>query len=471
MTETSRSTHGAFGSLRVGIVRLDGWGDERTTGTGSTGYVPIQGDVDDAQSFEGQPFSLIATIAKGCTWKALRPDDVTLWEDKEHLTKMRDSIAKAFETLLKESAEVIIANCGLFMWMHTAGIVAPAMDQALEALGKDAPPRPVVALSTLTMLPGYLPLYGLGEMQRGVVEIGGNEQSKAVVAIFTSDEDACLGILRKTAQLEGTNVFVHADSEDKKKNGGILVVGLNGKNVIGVDRSVEGFEIVTDGTPAFYDTLNPEMELVAKGVKEHYPKVVMGIVECTEVGAYTDTIRAALDAPVFDPIQLAAIHMDTFLDHDYKQDGMKERTEYIADVLSYPVDPDKAMEYLIEVAQNDEDGEEDDEEPPTKKLKTGGDDHVALHRKLIELAKAGQRTIKMEKSAKGSLKGRSGREMHDMRHFKIMQHLFTQAGDDKFKEIREKLKARQKASHIGDFAKNRLKKLHKGLWAKIKANN
>jgi hypothetical protein len=61
--------------------------------------------------------------------------------------------------------------------------------------------------------------------------------------------------------------------------------------------------------------------------------------------------------------------------------------------------------------------------------------------------------------------------MHDMQQFKIMQHLFTQAGDDKFEEIREKLKTRKKASHIGDLANNRLKKLPKGLLAKIKANN
>jgi hypothetical protein len=370
---------------------------------------------------------------------------------------MRDSLAEAFVTLLKASADVIIANCGLFMWMHSTGIVTPAMDQALEALGTNAPPRPVVALSTLTMLPGYLPLYGLGKIQRGVVENGGNEQSKAIVAIFTSDEKACRDILRKTAHLEDTHVFVHDDNyHENKKIGGILVIGLNGKKVIGVDRQVKGFEIVTDGTPADYDTLNPEMEKVAKGVKEHYPNVVMGIVECTEVSAYTDTIRAALEAPVFDPIQLAAIHMDTFLDHDYKQVGMTKRNEYISKALAYPVDPDKAMEYLIKLAQN----EKDAEEPPTKKLKTEGDDNAALRSSIIEeLAKAGGHKIK---SAKDSLKRRSGREMHDLRQVKIMQHLFTQAGEDKFKEIREKLKTRKKASYIGD-------KFHKGLWAKIKA--
>jgi hypothetical protein len=244
-------------------------------------------------------------------------------------------------------------------------------------------------------------------------------------------------------------------------HGGILVIGLNGKNVIGLDPDfdngkVQGFEIVTNGTPAFYDTLNPEMEKVAKGVKKHYPNVVMGIVECTEVGAYTDTIRKAMEVPVFDPIQLAAIHMDTFLDHDYKQVGRGKRDENISNALAPPGDPDKVREFWIEVALNKEDAEE----PPTKRLRTEGDDNVALFTNLIKLAKAGQ------ESAKGSVKGRSKREMHDMRQFKIMQHLFEQAGaDDKIKEIREKLKTRKKAYHSGGHDKNQLKKF-KELWAK-----
>jgi hypothetical protein len=92
MTEASKSTNGAFGRLRVGIVRLDGWGDDRTTGTGGTvhekgegkdlvkGYVPIRGDVDDARSYEGQPFTMVATVAKGCTWDVLRPDLKEWWD-------------------------------------------------------------------------------------------------------------------------------------------------------------------------------------------------------------------------------------------------------------------------------------------------------------------------------------------------------------------------------------------------------
>jgi hypothetical protein len=482
--ETSKVTNGAFGALVVGIVRLDGWGDDRTTGTGGVehvdtngdlvnGYVPITGDVDDAGSFEGQPFTMVAVIAKDCTWDALK--NKTLWETPDHLKNMRDSLAKAFETLMLASADVIIANCGLFMWMHSVGIVTPAMDQALKAMGNDAPPRPLVALSTLTMLPGYLPVYGLGASQRAVVERGGNQQSKAVVAIFTSDEDACLAILEKTEQLKGTNVFVHTDEdeEENKKKGGILVIGLNGKNVIGVDGEVQGFDIVTNGTPAFYDVLNPEMEKVAKGVKEHYPNVVMGIVECTEVGAYTDTIREAMSVPVFDPIQLAGIHMDTFLDHDYKQVGHQQRIDYIDQVLKCPVDPDNAMAYFIEIYKLG--AEEDVEEPPKKKLKTEGHQHLSLH-KLIDFAKAGRAEAKaalagaMKKSDKGPRKGLSARKRHDMQQFKLMERLLNQAGDDdKLKEIHEKIMTRlsERRSRIHDLAKKHRNLLH-GLWAKIK---
>lgn len=332
-----------FGDLLVGIIRLDGWGDVRTTGTGSTHYVPIRGDVDDQRSFKGE-FRLVATIAKECTWDSLKNEN--FWQDKTNLDTIRDSVAASFRTLMEKGVDVIIANCGLFMWLHSKGIVTPAMDMALKQMGDRVKPRPVIALSTLTTLPTVLAMYGLGADQRKPVEESDNNSSEAVIAIFTSDEQACIGILKATSQLEGTNIFTHSDPEEKKSKGGILVIGLNADDVVGTGK-VNGFEIVTNGTPAFYDVLNPSIQKVAHEVKKQYPHVVMGIVECTEVGAYTDTIRKELKVPVLDPIIMASNLMNSFVNHDYKQLNHSERQQYIGDALSYPINPIDAINHYV----------------------------------------------------------------------------------------------------------------------------
>jgi len=331
-----------FGELKVGVIRLDGWGNELSTGTGNSTYVPIRGDVDDNRSYEKSKstFSMVATIAEDCTWDSLK--DPTLWDDQEHLDKIRDSVADAFHTLMKNDADVILANCGLFMWLHSKGIATPAMDMAMKRQRFRKKPRPIVSLSTLTTLPTNLALYGLGDDQRTAIANSEQTASKSVIVIFTSDENSCLAILNKTEQLKGTNIFVHSDPKAKKANGGILVVGLNKDDVVGTGK-VDGFEIVSDGTPAFYDVLNPAIQKVAKAVKKQYPNVALGIVECTEVGAYTDTIRDELEVPVLDPIIMAANLVNKFVDHDYQQLSHSERQEYISDALSIPVNAQRSL--------------------------------------------------------------------------------------------------------------------------------
>ena len=336
-------TGGAVDNLKLGVIRLDGWGNILATGTGDTTYVPIRGDIDDHRSYEGAPFTMVGAVADACSWPALK--DGPVGEDWDE-AKIDQGLTKAFEELLEQDVHVIVSNCGLFMWLHCKGLAAPAMDEAIvnPTLGGSRP-RPIVAMSTLTMLASYLPLYGLGGDQKAVINRGRKPASDAVVAIFTSDEDACIEILKEMEELEGTNIFVHGDG----CKSGVLVVGLNGDNVIGVDRHIDAFDVVNLGTPAFHDDLNPEIQKVAEGVKKYYPNVVMGIVECTEVSAYSDTIRAAMNTPVFDPIDLANTLMDNFMDHDYEQLSNAERQIYIDQFLAQPLNVDQTMDYYIDV--------------------------------------------------------------------------------------------------------------------------
>lgn len=411
-----------FGDLVVGIVRLDGWGDVRTTGTGSTHYVPIRGDVDDQRSFNGD-FRLVATIAKECTWGSLKNE--AFWQDESNLDAIRDSVAESFCTLMESGVDVIIANCGLFMWLHAKGIVTPAMDLALKKMGNRAKPRPIIALSTLITLPSFLAMYGLGADQQKAIEESDNDSSKAVIAIFTSDEQACIGILKATSQLEGTNIFTHSDSEERKSKGGILVVGLNADDVVGTGK-VNGFDIVTNGTPAFYDVLNPSIQKVARAVKTLYPHAVMGIVECTEVGAYTDTIREELKVPVLDPIIMASNLMKSFVNHDYKQLNNNDRHQYIGDALSYPISPidtlyrDVAtiMYYAAQAIEKTHKVLR----PLRKRLARLADGTIqgdAAKKALI----AGARQIKKLSTHKSKESENSEGKIHKLRGFGVMEHL------------------------------------------------
>ena len=128
----------------------------------------------------------------------------------------------------------------------------------------------------------------------------------------------------------------------------MLVVGLNGvvvgeqRPVIGLDGQVggdsnNGFIAVKNGQPVFYDIVQPYMYVVAKAVKQNYPSVCMAYVECTEVSAYSDTIRTAMQVPVFDPINLANDMIDSANNHNFHQVTHSDRISQIHKTLNMPV--------------------------------------------------------------------------------------------------------------------------------------
>ena len=147
---------------KLGVIRLDKWGDVLTTGTGHSGYVPLPGDVDSVDSYD---YPLVASIVKDVTWELLTNPEGMSGVNKQR--EIVNNVTAAVEELIEQQVGAIVANCGLFMWLHALGIIDVAVDRAMANLtksGKERPIRPMVALSSLTMLASFLPTLGLGEL-------------------------------------------------------------------------------------------------------------------------------------------------------------------------------------------------------------------------------------------------------------------------------------------------------------------
>ena len=335
--------------IQLGVLRLEGWGNPETTQTGVkdpehatkdqpfTGYVPLPGDTDSKDSYA---FPFIGEVADGCTFDALC--DPTRFEDSEQIKKLLPGVEAAIKKLVEGGAQAIIGNCGLFMWLHATGLIEHAVDNVMDELGSGWI-RPYVMLSSLATLGSCLATLGVGEGQeeasaRWNYTAGEVKARECKVVVFTSNGDSCKALLNAIPQLQNVKVF----TPDEKVQGDVLVVGLDGKKVIGLGRkvggeSVNGFDAVRTGQPMLYDIVQPDIMLVAKAVKETYPTVCMAYVECTEVTAYSDTIRQAMRVPVNDPNNIANGMIEAANNHNFSQLGNSRRIEQISSTLRMPV--------------------------------------------------------------------------------------------------------------------------------------
>ena len=348
---------------KLGVLRLDGWGNPQTTGTGVspkhateenpfTGYVPIDGDIDAKGSYD---FGFIAEVANGCTFEALcNPAGM---KDPDQIKKLLPGVVAAIKKLVEQGAQAIIGNCGLFMWLHATGLIEHAVDKVMEDLGDDYI-RPYAMLSSLTTLGSSLATLGVGEGQEKALadwnisreQVPLTAARKCKVVVFTSNGDSCKVLLKAIPQLQGLKVF----TSDEETEGDVLVVGLNGVvngkkvPVIGLEgvsqngqvggESPHGFNAVATGQSVLYEIVQPGIMLVAKAVKKTYPNVCMAYVECTEVSAYSDTIREAMRVPVHDPIHTAYGMIHTANNHNFSQLGNKDRYVQIGSILQMPKD-------------------------------------------------------------------------------------------------------------------------------------
>ena len=135
--------------------------------------------------------------------------------------------------------------------------------------------------------------------------------------------------------------------------------GASVKGQVGGGR-VNGFDAVRTGQPVFYELVQPDIRLVAKAVKEKYSTVCMAYVECTEVSAYSDTIREAMRVPVHDPIHTAAGMINSANNHNFRQARNKERIAQMASTLKMPVSKLVKHGVLDALAQLPEEGARND---------------------------------------------------------------------------------------------------------------
>ena len=349
---------------KLGVLRCEGWSnpnihDQDGHGkTGATapkdgnkhneyeGYVPMKGDIDDGGSY--REFGFISEVAKGCTFKVLCDknnflEDSPLGAEKiaEKINELSHGVETAVKKLVERGAQAIIGNCGLFMWLHATGVIEHAVDKVMKDLGSDYV-RPYVMLSSLTTLGSTLATLGVGTAQKEASAFwwkpdGEVKTRECKVVVYTSNGDSCNAMLNAIPQLQGLKMITPYDND----NGDVLVVGLNEDLVIGLSGkvggdSLNGFVAVKTGQPVFYDIVQPDMELVAKAVKQKYPSVCMAYVECTQVSAYSDTIRLAMQVPVFDPINLANDMIDAANNHNFHQLSHSERIKEISSTLHMP---------------------------------------------------------------------------------------------------------------------------------------
>ena len=343
----------------------------------------MPGDLESNKTFE---HLVVSATCQEVTFERL--SNPSQWRDNVDVKeKMLNGMTEALKELIEQNVTSVIANCGLFMWLHATGVLEDAVDRAMKQLVEEggAPPRrPTVVLSSLNMLSSYLPTLGLGKEQRELHTSSTEPKSlKCRVVVFTSNGESCKHLLDSVPQLKGsltqtvckdsgtiksTVIMPPKNGEKFDLDGEVLVVGLNSTDLdlIGGDckgncqedvvdehgntvskkvdachgKCLAGFGAVKKGSKLDYKMVEGGIEKVAKKIKEKYPDIALVIVECTQVSTFSDVIRRVMNVSVFDPANLAKNSFDLLADHGY------DMKEYIAMHLQMP--PLNTMKKLVE---------------------------------------------------------------------------------------------------------------------------
>lgn len=244
----------------LGVIRLDDYPLYCEGGR----YNPVPGDIDAAQSF---CYPVKYAIAKDCTFKNLCNPQSFLFN--EHLKKqMEDGIKKAIQTLEDAGCTAITSDCGLFIWMQQF---------AREQTQKQIIMSPLVFLSSMLQSSGQ----------------------KNKIAIFTSKGKSIRYLLKS----KHMNKFLLGY---RKR---LIIVGCD-EQKYGI---VDGFEAIEAGDTVDVKKVKIGIRNVARNVLKKHPDVKAILVECTEMPAYSDSIREETNLPVFDAITVCDQLMAGFL--------------------------------------------------------------------------------------------------------------------------------------------------------------
>ena len=87
----------------------------------------------------------------------------------------------------------------------------------------------------------------------------------------------------------------------------------SGKRIVLVGaQDVDGFESVALGELVDYKKVEPGIVELAKETLKQHPRIKAFLLECTELSAYSDSVREATGLPVFDIITASDFIINAF---------------------------------------------------------------------------------------------------------------------------------------------------------------
>eukprot|EP00931_Biecheleriopsis_adriatica_P073322 TRINITY_DN4762_c0_g1_i2.p1 TRINITY_DN4762_c0_g1~~TRINITY_DN4762_c0_g1_i2.p1 ORF type:complete len:392 (-),score=62.47 TRINITY_DN4762_c0_g1_i2:155-1183(-) len=204
-------------------------------------YPPAPGDIDSPESFD---YDVFYRVVPGFTFKMCQSGKMT--------PAVEEEFKEALKYLIAQGVGGITGDCGFMMYW--------------QKLARSYTKIPIF-MSSLAQLP-------------------------AVTCAFSRDEK--IGIFTANSKtLEPMRDLIRdecgVDTQEKR----YIIVGC---------QDVPGFEAVANGTKVDVPRVTPGIvALVRKTLGEH-PDIRAILMECTELGPYSDAVRQATGLPVFDAI-------------------------------------------------------------------------------------------------------------------------------------------------------------------------
>jgi len=204
-------------------------------------YPPAPGDIDSPDSFA---YDVYYRVVPGFTFEVCQSGRMPPPVEKEFI--------EAVQWLVKKGVAGITGDCGFMMYF--------------QSLARNHCKLPVF-MSSLCQLPAVTCGFSKYEL----------------IAIMTAN-DASLRPMRDLIKDE-----CGVDTEERR----YVMVGC---------QDIEGFEQVALGGKVDVEKVTPGMVKKANETLRAHPKIRAFLMECTELGPYSDAIRAATRLPVYDAI-------------------------------------------------------------------------------------------------------------------------------------------------------------------------
>ena len=238
-------------------------------------YPPAPGDVDDIRTWN---YKVIYRVIPKLTFGICQKGGDAITEEIKQNTR------EAVKYLEKQGVVGITGDCGFMI--------------NIQDIVNDSTNKPVF-LTSLVGLPSITNAFDNNE----------------TIAVLTANSNSLDPILPRLLNMSGI-------SEKNKQR--LQIVGC---------QNVDGFDAVEKGEKVDVQRVTPGIVALVKKEIQANPKIKCILMECTELGPYSDSVRAATGLPVYDSITTANSFMEGFLDNkrfgsNYWQKGFSGQTPY-----------------------------------------------------------------------------------------------------------------------------------------------